>query len=149
MRMVERLIGKENLLEVFLNLLSGVDSKVDDDVEEDSITLITRRQFRQMLQDRSQPKLISRFYENWIDRPGYAHLRVSFEYKKNENEIELTIRQDDDNFFKGPIVLGIQEVDAYLDKKITIQDSEDVLAIPLTSRNKKARRKKVKLSNDR
>eukprot|EP00041_Stephanoeca_diplocostata_P028714 m.829321 g.829321 ORF g.829321 m.829321 type:complete len:702 (-) comp23423_c0_seq34:1769-3874(-) len=148
MRMVERLIGKENLLEVFLNLLSGVDSKVDDDDVEDTITLITRKQFRQMLQDRSQSKLVTRFYENWIDRPGYAHLRISFEYKKNENEIELTIRQDDNNFFKGQIVLGIQEVDAYQDKKITIQDSEDVLAIPLSSRNKKARRKKVKLSND-
>jgi hypothetical protein len=56
-------------------------------------------------------KQINTFYNNWVDRPGAANMKVSFEYKGKENEIDLSFLQHQDQHFLGQIVIGIQDVD--------------------------------------
>lgn len=57
-------------------------------------------------------KQIGSFYSNWVDRPGAAVMRVTFEYKGKENEIDLTLLQHQDRHYLGQIMIGIQDVDS-------------------------------------
>eukprot|EP00038_Savillea_parva_P002322 m.113352 g.113352 ORF g.113352 m.113352 type:complete len:2116 (+) comp10798_c0_seq3:312-6659(+) len=162
MRMLERLIGKENLLDVFLKIVDGehlkekqADGAADVD-EEDAdelmykAILVSSSQFRQMITDKSSatPKQIASFYNNWVDRPGAAHMRVSFEWSAKDNVMELSVLQHQNHHFLGPIVIGCQDVDTYWEKRIALQDHDDVIAIPVKARNTKKKKKSIKLSND-
>lgn len=146
MRMLERLVGKEGLLEIFSKLIEGAGDVNDDDDSAD-VSICDKDVFRQLLEESSQKKLVKRFYENWVDRPGYAKIEVKFVWEDPNANILIT--QPEYDFFEGELHVGIQDIDSYnwTPHRInSFREEKSVHIEPRLKRKKEERQKKKRVS---
>ena len=100
-------------------------------------TNATTDDFKRIMEEVSSQDL-STFFQQWLYQPGALELSGTWKYIANKNQIEVKLRQtqNDGNLFQMPIEIGLYDIDGKLQqlKRIELKEKSNIYTIKVNSK---------------
>uniref|UniRef100_A0A915KXA1 Uncharacterized protein n=1 Tax=Romanomermis culicivorax TaxID=13658 RepID=A0A915KXA1_ROMCU len=151
LRILEKKLGKELLLQVMNKLLSvcahSVQQRLTPSVWQTGILLSTDS-FLKCVSNVTGHDLQS-FIDQWVKQGGHAEFIINFNFNRKRNSVELDIKQDlsgvGSSRYIGPLSVTIQELDGSFTYTIQIDDVSCRHDIQCHSKARRQRKRRIPL----
>ncbi|ESO05362.1 hypothetical protein HELRODRAFT_191453 [Helobdella robusta] len=151
MRMLEKYVGRELMLQVMNKILalatSASQQKYSLNIWNNMV--VSTNSFLKSISTVTG-KDVQAFLNQWVFQGGSVQFLGNFTFNRKRNVVELELKQDfsaSKNLLKyaGPITVSIQELDGTFNHQFMVEENKSKFEIPCHSKSRRQKKKKIPL----